>query len=383
MGFVRVINIALVLCFTQSSTQLMAADTVAKIARDAARKLEEASIKLTIARLEKDRINALTETIQAFDAGLSSFRASLRQVASAKQDLLTRMELRQENISRLIGVLYSINNEPIPAKLVHPDGPLTTARAGILLSDMFPRLQRRTQKLKSDLENLKMLETLQADSSAVLESGLRELQSARNDLIADASSRAGLPKRFVDDPSKTAILIAASDSIDSFIKGLSIYATDDLAEPLPDIKENNGLFPLPVHGRILRGFDEPDAAGIKRPGILIAASPAALVTTPITVTVRYQGNLLDYGLVSILEPQDDILFVFSGLEKTFGQIGEVLPKGSPVGILGGKVISAQKFLQESLVTSGTYRPETLYVEVRVNEKPQDPLQWFGVKEDEE
>ena len=383
MGFVRVINIALVLCFTQSSTQLMAADTVAKIARDAARKLEEASIKLTIARLEKDRINALTETIQAFDAGLSSFRASLRQVASAKQDLLTRMELRQENISRLIGVLYSINNEPIPAKLVHPDGPLTTARAGILLSDMFPRLQRRTQKLKSDLENLKMLETLQADSSAVLESGLRELQSARNDLIADASSRAGLPKRFVDDPSKTAILIAASDSIDSFIKGLSIYAMDDLAEPLPDIKDHKGLFTLPVHGRILRSFDEPDAAGIKRPGILIAASPASLVTTPATVTVRYQGNLLDYGLVSILEPQDDILFIFSGLEKTFGQIGEVLPKGSPVGILGGEVMSAQKILQESLVTGGTYRPETLYVEVRVNQKPQDPLQWFSVKEDED
>lgn len=381
MMFVRVISLALIFCFKLSSTQLMAADTVAKIARDAARKLEEASIKLTIAKMEKDRINALTETIQAFESALSSFRASLRQVVGAKQDLQTLLELRQENITRLIGVLYSINNEPIPAKLIHPDGPLTTARAGMLLSDMFPRLQRPIEQLKSDLEKLKMLETLQADSRTVLENGLRELQSARSDLVAAASSRDGLPKRFVDDPFKTAILIAASESMDTFIKGLSIYALDDLAEPLPDIKEKKGLFPLPVHGRILRSFDEPDSAGIKRPGILIAASPAALVTTPITVTVRYQGNLLDYGLVSILEPQDDILFVFSGLEKTFGQIGEVLPKGSPVGILGGEVISTQKILQETLVTGGTYRPETLYVEVRVNEKPQDPLKWFGVKED--
>ncbi len=382
MRFVRVISLALILCFTLSSTQLMAANTVAKIAREAARKLEEASLKLTIAKVEKDRINALTETIQAFESALSSFRTSLRQIASVKQELQTRLELRQENISRLVGVLYSINNEPIPAKLVHPDGPLTAARAGILLSDMFPRLLRPIEQLKSDLENLKMLESLQADSGAVLESGLRELKSARSELVAAASSRDGLPKRYVDDPSKTAILIAASESIDTFIKGLSIFALDDLAKPLPDIKENNGLLPLPVHGRILRSFDEPDAAGIKRPGILIAASPAALVTTPTAVTVRYQGNLLNYGLVSILEPQDDILFVFSGLEKTFGQIGEVLPKGSPVGILGGEVISAQKILHESLVTGGTYRPETLYVEVRVNEKPQDPLQWFGVKEDE-
>ena len=383
MGVVRVISLALILCFTLSSTQLLAADMVAKIARDAARKLEGASLKLITAKVEKDRINALTETIQAFETALSSFRASLRRVASAKKELQTSLELRQENISRLIGVLYSINNEPILAKLLHPDGPLTTARAGMLLSDVFPRLQLPINQLKSDLKKLQMLETLQADSGAVLESGLRELQSARSDLVAAASSRDGLPKRFVDDPSKTAILIAASESIDTFIKGLSIYALDDLAEPLPDIKEKNSLFPLPVHGRILRGFDEQDAAGIKRPGILIAASPAALVTTPTTVTVRYQGNLLDYGLVSILEPQDDILFVFSGLEKTFGQIGEVLPKGSPVGILGGEVISAQKILQETLFTGGTYRPETLYVEVRVNEKPQDPLLWFGVEKDED
>jgi septal ring factor EnvC (AmiA/AmiB activator) len=50
--------------------------------------------------------------------------------------------------------------------------------------------------------------------------------------------------------------------------------------------------------------------------------------------------------------------------------------------MGGKPLSAEKILQESVVTGGTYRPETLYVEVRVNEKPQDPLEWFAVKEDE-
>ena len=279
-------------------------------------------------------------------------------------------------------MLYSIDNEPAPAKLVHPDGPLTTARAGMLLSDVLPRLQRPVEQLKKDLEDLKTLETLQTDSSVILESGLRELQSARSDLVAAASSREELPRRFIEDPAKTAILIAASESIETFIKGLSIYGLDDLAQPLPDIEEKKGTLAFPVHGRVLRGFNENDAAGIKRPGIVVATTSAAIVTTPAAVTIRYQGDLLDYGLVSILEPQRGILFVFSGLEKTFGKIGEVLPEGSPVGIMGGKPLSAQKILQESVVTGGTYRPETLYVEVRVNEKPQDPLEWFAVKEDE-
>jgi septal ring factor EnvC (AmiA/AmiB activator) len=38
-------------------------------------------------------------------------------------------------------------------------------------------------------------------------------------------------------------------------------------------------------------------------------------------------------------------------------------------------------LKESAARSGTYRRETLYIEVRENEKPQDPLLWFQVKKD--
>ena len=382
MAAARFIGLLTALSVMAGTAALRAEENIVKTARDAARELEEAAIKLVVAKGEKDRIAALTDTIQAFETALSSLRASLRKVASAQKDIKTRLDLREENISRLIGVLYSIGNEPAPAKLVHPDGPLTTARAGMLLSDVLPRLQRPVEQLKKDLEDLKTLETLQTDSSVILESGLRELQSARSDLVAAASSREELPRRFIEDPAKTAILIAASESIETFIKGLSIYGLDDLAQPLPDIEEKKGTLAFPVHGRVLRGFNENDAAGIKRPGIVVATTSAAIVTTPAAVTIRYQGDLLDYGLVSILEPQRGILFVFSGLEKTFGKIGEVLPEGSPVGIMGGKPLSAQKILQESVVMGGTYRPETLYVEVRVNEKPQDPLEWFAVKEDE-
>ena len=382
MAAARFIGLLTALSVMAGTAALRAEENIVKTARDAARELEEAAIKLVVAKGEKDRIAALTDTIQAFETALSSLRASLRKVASAQKDIKTRLDLREENISRLIGVLYSIGNEPAPAKLVHPDGPLTTARAGMLLSDVLPRLQRPVEQLKKDLEDLKTLETLQTDSSVILESGLRELQSARSDLVAAASSREELPRRFIEDPAKTAILIAASESIETFIKGLSIYGLDDLAQPLPDIEEKKGTLAFPVHGRVLRGFNENDAAGIKRPGIVVATTSAAIVTTPAAVTIRYQGDLLDYGLVSILEPQRGILFVFSGLEKTFGKIGEVLPEGRPVGIMGGKPLSAQKILQEFVVTGGTYRPETLYVEVRVNEKPQDPLEWFAVKEDE-
>ena len=54
---------------------------------------------------------------------------------------------------------------------------------------------------------------------------------------------------------------------------------------------------------MLRGMNEADAAGIKRPGIILATRPGALVNAPTAATIRYVGPLLDYGNVMILEPQ--------------------------------------------------------------------------------
>jgi septal ring factor EnvC (AmiA/AmiB activator) len=195
------------------------------------------------------------------------------------------------------------------------------------------------------------------------------------------ADRKDLPKRFIEDQSKTAILIAAAETLDTFISGLSIVAIDEAVGSLPDIQDRKGKLVFPVNGRILREFKSADAAGIVRPGIIVATKPGALVSTPTAATLRYRGELLDYGLVSILEPQKDILFIFSGLAQIFGNIGEVLPEGSPIGIMSGELPSAGKMLKESVARGGTYRPKTLYIEVRENETPQDPLRWFQVKKD--
>jgi septal ring factor EnvC (AmiA/AmiB activator) len=195
------------------------------------------------------------------------------------------------------------------------------------------------------------------------------------------ADRKDLPKRFIEDKSKTAILIAAAETLDTFIRGLSILAIDEAAGSLPDIRARKGKLSFPVNGRILREFESADAAGIARPGIIVATTAGAMVSTPTAATVRYRGELLDYGLVTILEPQRDVLFIFSGMAQIFGNIGEVLPTGSPIGIMGGELPSAGKMLGESAARSGTYRPETLYIEVRENETPQDPLLWFQVKKD--
>ena len=161
-----------------------------------------------------------------------------------------------------------------------------------------------------------------------------DLQQARTALSQAIAKRIELPKRYIEDPAKTALLVAASQSLAEFVKGLEIIATQTVEGSLPDIENRKGNLPMPVLGRVLRQFNEADAAGIKRPGVIIAAASGAIVTSPTAATLRYRGELLDYGLVSILEPQNDVLIVIAGLGVVFGDIGDVLPAGSPVGAYG-------------------------------------------------
>jgi murein hydrolase activator len=95
--------------------------------------------------------------------------------------------------------------------------------------------------------------------------------------------------------------------------------TENEAEiDLPPLDDRIGSLQLLVKGLLLRRMNEADAAGIARPGIILATRPGALVHAPTAATIRYVGPLLDYGNIMILEPQTDILFVFADLNIKYG-----------------------------------------------------------------
>ena len=112
-------------------------------------------------------------------------------------------------------------------------------------------------------------------------------------------------------------------------------------------------------GRIIRQFNETDAAGIVRPGLVVATASQAIVTTPTAATIRYRGPLLDYGQVSIIEPQIGVLIIVAGMETVYGNIGEVLPAGSPIGIMSQKRAKKKTFIQGIQTSHNTKRLKNL------------------------
>jgi len=307
---------------------------------------------------------------------LAAMRDGLRRVARREAQLVAQLQAREDEVADLLGILQTIETSAPPVLLLHPSGPLGAARSAMMLAEVTPGLQARVEALKRDLEEVQTLRLLQQNAAGTLQGGLAGVQQARASLSTAIADRSDLPIRFTQDPVRTSILISSTETLQGFASGLANIVEGEIAETTADISTQKGEVPLPVQGLVLRKFETRDAAGISRPGMLIAARPRALVSSPTAATIRYRGPLLDLGNVVILEPQSDMLFVLSGLAEVFGEAGQVIPKGTPVGLMGGVTPEIGAILSLSGEGAGTDRTETLYIEVRLHDTPVDPEIWF-------
>ena len=354
----------------------------AESARMAIEALNDAEGELRAAEKASDRVAALTQTIHAYEIGLDAMREGLRRATVREAAIAGVFEAERERLSRLVGVLGSMSSAPAPVGLLHPDGPLAATHAGMVVSEVVPALQKQAEELRASLEEMQALREVQQSAVDVLEQGLRGAEEARVALSLAISERTALPPRFIADPEQLQALVNSTDTLSAFADGLMSIETlpDSVPDGNVDFASRRGKLGLPVLGRLLRGYNEADAAGIIRPGLVLATRPRALVTLPAPATIRYIGPLLDYGQVAVVEPAEGILMVLAGMGQVYGNLGEVLPEGAPIGLMGGQTPQSQAFLIEAQQVGNSGRSETLYIEIRENGSPVDPGTWFALQD---
>ncbi|HMO70274.1 MAG TPA: peptidoglycan DD-metalloendopeptidase family protein [Paracoccaceae bacterium] len=367
---IRAALVALTLTFAAPA----AAQTPAETARAAAISFDAAIGALDEAATARDRISALTRTIGAYEIGLAGLRDALRQVQLAETRLSRDLDAREGRIAQLLGVLAQIEAQPGPLLLLHPAGPLGTVRSGMILSDVTPALQAETETLRDDLAALRDLRAVQASAAASLSRGLDRVQAARVALSQAMSDRTALPVRLTDAPAALAALRDSAETLAAFADSLA-GSGGGTAEAAADFAALRGRLPSPVRGTLLRAAGEADARGVRRPGVALSTRPRAIVTAPTAATIRYLGPLLDYGNVMILEPGGGYLFILAGMGTLFGQTGEIVAAGAPLGLMGGA--DGTSPLTGEPDSAGARATETLYIEMRRGTEPEDPAPWFA------
>ncbi|GLQ35396.1 peptidase M23 [Amylibacter marinus] len=338
--------------------------------------LATAAKQLSEAETAKDRVSALTNTIQAYEAGLLAMRTGYRGVTIRERSLRLEFERRRDQISRLLGVLQTLERATTPLLLIHPTGPVGTARSGMMLSEITPGLQAQAENLRAEIAELHAVQTAQQTALDDIATGLAGLNAARVDLSKAIAQRGELPRRLVDDPQMLAKLVQNSKSLNAFAQSLSDSNLPVEATSIASFGVVRDQLLFPANSTVLRQFDEKDAAGLARPGLLLAAAPLSLVKAPWQSTVRYSGPFLDYGNVIILEPDPEYLIILAGLGQSYVSAGDIVNKDDPIGIIGGKALEIGDLLLEVTQAGDTLAQETLYLEIRKNKKPVDPIHWF-------
>ncbi|AJE44772.1 hypothetical protein P73_0057 [Celeribacter indicus] len=352
-------------------------DSPAALAETALAQFDAAHEKLEAAQSATDRVKALTGVVQAYEEGLEAMRAGLRQVSLREAEIAREFEDESGQVAALLGILINLKPDASPEALVHPDGPLGQARAGMLVSSVTPAMQAQAEDLRVKLQEVQILRELQDEALQTLSRGLSEVQRARTELSQAMSDRTDLPHRFTTDPERMQTLIDSSATLEAFASGLAVMDVVDGIAPLPSFKEDMGNWPMPAPGRLVRSYEEEDGAGVARPGWLWATRPLTLVTTPWPATVRYKGPFLDYGNVIVLEPANDVLLVLAGLDEVYGDVGAVVPAGTAVGLMGGASPDLDDFVENAVQGTGAALSETLYIEIREGGKPVNPERWFA------
>ena len=133
----------------------------------------------------------------------------------------------------------------------------------------------------------------------------------------------------------------------------------------------------PVAGTVLNHFDEPDAARVRRPGLVVGAPPLALVTAPADAVVRYAGPFLEYGYVVVLEPDSETMVVLAGLARLRVATGQRVLRGEFLGLMGGHAPDVEEYVMSPEADTGAGGGETLYIEVRHGRGPVDPEPLFA------
>jgi len=338
-------------------------------AQHAIQMLDDAATSLSEVESAADRVAALTKTVRAYEAGLSTLRESLRHATLRERTILQSFEAKQDQLSRLLGALQTIQNTPKPLLLMHPSGALGTARSGMILSDVAPALRSQAEALNAQLKEVSQLRQLQERAVDSLKQGLSGAQTARSDLSKAMADRTDLPRGFTSDPEKLETLLNASKTLSEFADSLGSLGETQISAPA-DFRSAKGGLDLPASSHS-HDHTATDA------GLTLSTPPHALVTSPWPATLRYQGPLLDHGNVVILEPEAGYLLILAGLEISFGKVGEIVTQGAPIGLMGGLPPNPNAFLITKNEGGGGPRQESLYIELRENGAPVDPSEWFA------
>jgi|TARA_B100000315_G_scaffold253997_1_gene294052 septal ring factor EnvC (AmiA/AmiB activator) len=309
--------------------------------------------------------------VQRQEAVISSLEQRLGALKAQEGAKVADLAARRSTLGEMLGTLVRLRRQPPEALIASPMTPNDTVRLSVVLAALIPDIERRAAALRTELEALRRLRREMAGKRARLShatGGLGKERRALDRLLHRVAKR---HRRTVDETRRQsrrlADMAARAQDLRALVRRLEAEEKKQGsgATPFPALRfsQVEGRLPLPARGRLVGHFGEKEAVGTVK-GVTIATLPFAQVVAPHDGKVVYSGPFRSYGQLLIISHGEGYHTLIAGMSRIDSVVGQWLLAGEPVGRMGrrdgGKT--------------------NLYVELRRNGEPINPLPWLAASE---
>ena len=353
--------------------------------------------------LRRDLV-AAAAAIQGHEADIARLEADITGLTAAADQRRADLGDERERFSRVLLALQRIARHPPEALIVQPNAPNDMVRGAILLRAAVPAIEQRAASLRLELDSLAELRRGLERRRIERDEAGRALDRDRQRLTALLAKREG----------ESAVARADFDQAAKRTQGLAVEAKDlkELmdrlaaeqrqqeaaarrsaqeearreaersrigAEPAarpqvlaratpgrgeqPSFSQARGKLPFPAVGDVVGQFGEATDSGLTRKGIQVRTRFDAQVIAPYDGQVAFAGSFRGYGLLLIIEHGEGYHTLLTGMARIDAAIGQRVLAGEPVGVMGPP----------------TSEPPILYVELRHDGQPINPLPWLAAR----
>jgi septal ring factor EnvC (AmiA/AmiB activator) len=340
---------------------------------------------------------ALAQDIQGLESEMNDLEREIAELNGAEEEKETLLASRRRQFAELLAALQRLSRLPPEAVIAYPDRPANLVRAAILLRTALPRVEGQAARLREDLIALDATRGQIAEQSAKLasaaariddyrsdlEKAFRQTKAARRHTLAARQVEGARLKRLTEEAGSLRELFRKLES--ERVKREALRKKTLENQKIKESKTNRplrldpksqvaalasfeirpiskarGRLTFPAVGNLKGRYGGAVRRGIRRKGIVVATRADAQVVAPYDGKVVFAGTFRGYGLLLIIEHSEGYHSLLSGLARIDTIIGQSLLSGEPVGKMGNM---------------GAGR-EQLYVELRQNGTPIDPMPWM-------
>ncbi len=355
-------------------------------ARDARAQLE--AVRNQIARItrqvsrgqaQRDRLTrqlrATEESFGQAQAALDGLRRQREAGAARRAELQSQKRQLEADLADNRGALatqlraaYLIGREEPLKLLLNQRDPAEAGRMFVYYSYFGRARALKIQSIEADLESIGQLDAqLQAQDSKL--ASLQQQQQAQVATLQQARAQrlqvlASIAAQTQTRAQRLARLRRQQSGLESLLAQLRRATVSLPPEELGNspFARLRGRLPRPVAGRIVEGYGQIRAGGLKWQGDLFATQRGAPVHAVSQGRVVYADWLAGLGLLIIIDHGGGYMSLYGHNDRLYESVGQRVAAGQTIAQAGD--------------SGGSARPE-LYFEIRKQGKPVDPRLWLA------